>query len=298
MLHQSVEKSSRKVDSTHQTDLDGYWTVAENHLTALGLVSVDCWTELGGISMRVLVVEDDRSLGAFLKTGMELEGHRVEWVEDGEAALAHAAANHPELVLLDLCLPKMDGMEVLAEMRARHDDASVLVLTGRSDPHVQVQCLDMGADDCLLKPFSFHELTARCRALRRRREQFADSVLRHGDLELRRIEHTVARAGRTIELTAKEFALLEFLMLHRGECVSRGQLLTETWQMPAESCTNVVDVYINYLRRKLAGGKAHDAQAEVIETVRGMGYRLGGLNRNPVARPTGQSCPVHRPAYA
>jgi len=248
--------------------------------------------------MRVLVVEDDPSLGAFLKAGLETEGHRVEWVKDGEAALAWAAAEHPELVLLDLSLPKLDGMEVLAEMRARHNDASVLVLTGRSDLHVQVECLDMGADDCLLKPFSFYELTARCRALLRRREQFADPVLRHGDLELHRIEHTVARAGRTIELTAKEFALLEFLMLHRGECVSRGQLLTEAWQMPAESGTNVVDVYINYLRRKLDGGEAQDAQAELIETVRGMGYRLGGLSRNPATRAAGQSCPVHRPAYA
>ncbi len=248
--------------------------------------------------MRVLVVEDDRSLGAFLKSGLEMEGHRVQWVEDGYSALAQAAANHPELVLLDLGLPKLDGLQVLAEMRARKDDASVLVLTGRTGSDVQVQCLDMGADDCLLKPFSYFELTARCRALLRRRGQFANPVLQHGDLELHRIEHRVTRAGRAIDLTVKEFALLEFLMLHRGEAVSRGQLLTEAWQMPAESGTNVVDVYINYLRRKLDGGEAHDAQAELIETVRGMGYRLGGLGRNPAARATGQSCPVHRPAYA
>ena len=248
--------------------------------------------------MRVLVVEDDPSLGAFLKAGLETEGHRVEWVKDGEAALAWAAAEHPELVLLDLSLPKLDGMEVLSEMRARHDDASVLVLTGRSDPHVQVQCLDMGADDCLLKPFSFYELTARCRALLRRREQFADPVLRHGDLELHRIEHTVARAGRTIDLTAKEFALLECLMLHRCECVSRSQLMAEAWQMPAESGTNIVDVYINYLRRKLEGGGLHDAGAGLIETVRGRGYRLVGTSCEPMARvPTGMST-VSGAAYA
>ena len=248
--------------------------------------------------MLVLVVEDDRSLGAFLKVGMEMEGHRVEWVEDGESALLRVAAEHPDLVLLDLSLPKRDGMEVLAEMRARHDDASVLVLTGRNDLYVQVQCLDMGADDCLLKPFSFYELTARCRALLRRREQFADPVLRHNDLHLHRIEHTVERAGRTIDLTVKEFALLEYLMLHRGECISRGQLLTEVWQMPAESVTNVVDVYINYLRRKLDAGELHDAQAELIETVRGMGYRLGGPRRKPVARETGRTSSVPRAAYA
>ena len=228
--------------------------------------------------MRVLVVEDDRFLGAFLKSGLEMEGHQVGWVEDGEAALIRVAAEHPEQVLLDLSLPKQDGMEVLAEMRARHDDALVMVLTGSNDPHVQVQYLDMGADDCLLKPFSFYELAARCRALLRRREQFADPVLRHGDLELHRIEHTVTRAGLTIELTAKELALLEFLMLHRCECVSRSQLLTEVWQMPAQTNTNVVDVYINYLRRKLEEGAAADNGAGLIETVRGMGYRLGGVS--------------------
>jgi DNA-binding response OmpR family regulator len=226
-----------------------------------------------------------------------MQGHRVDWVEDGEAALLLAAADHPDLVLLDLGLPKRDGMEVLAEMRARHNDASVLVLTGRSDLHVQVECLDMGADDCLLKPFSFYELTARCRALQRRRVKFADPVLRHGDLELHRMEHTVARAGRTIGLTAKEFSLLEFLMLHRGEAVSRGQLLIEVWQMPAASGTNVVDVYINYLRRKLDGGEAHDAQAELIETVRGMGYRLGGLDCVPMSREPVRLSAVSGAAY-
>jgi DNA-binding response OmpR family regulator len=254
--------------------------------------------------MRVLVVEDDRSLGVFLKTGMELEGHRVEWVEDGEAALTQAAACHPELVLLDLSLPKRDGLEVLAEMRARHNDASVLVLTGRSDPHVQEQCLDMGADDCLLKPFSFYELTARCRALMRRRGQLANAVLRHCDLELHRIEHTVARGGQTIDLTAKEFALLEALMLHRGECVARSQLLTEVWQMSPEAVTNVVDVYITYLRRKLnAGGSTCDAGAGLIKTVRGMGYSLCGLGckpilRKPVSRELGLLPAVCDAAYA
>ena len=210
------------------------------------------------------------------------EGHRVEWVKDGEEALLRIVADHPDLVLLDLSLPKLDGMEVLAEMRARQDDTLVLVLTGRSDPHVQVQCLDMGADDCLLKPFSYFELTARCRALLRRREQFANPVLRHHDLELHRIEHTVMRGGRAIELTAKEFALLEFLMLHRGECVPRSQLMAEVWQMHSDSSTNVVDVYINYLRRKLGAEGLHGGNGGLIETVRGMGYRLGGLNCEPV----------------
>ena len=268
------------MDSGHASLPGRSLGAAKKHLVEL---SLDCRAELGE-TMRVLVVEDDRSLGAFLKQGMELEGHSVEWVEDGEAALIRAAETHPDLILLDLSLPKRDGMEVLAELRARHDDASVLVLTGRNDIHVRVECLDMGADDCLLKPFSYFELTARCRALLRRRQQFADPVLRHGDLELRRIEHKVTRAGLPIDLTAKEFALLEFLMLHRGECVSRSQLLAEVWQMHAEAGTNIVDVYINYLRRKVDVGATQDARSGLIETVRGAGYRLGGMVQKPLVR--------------
>lgn len=224
--------------------------------------------------MHVLVVEDDRALGAFLKKGLETEGHRVEWVEDGEAALAYSAEGRPDLILLDLGLPKRDGLEVLSELRARHDDAAVLVLTGRGDLQARVESLDMGADDCLLKPFSFIELTARCRALLRRRQQFADPVLRCDDLELHRVEHKVTRAGLTIGLTAKEFALLECLLLHRGECVSRSQLLQEVWQMREESGTNIVDVYINYLRRKVDAGGVRDVRRRLIQTVRGMGYRV------------------------
>ena len=245
--------------------------------------------------MRVLVVEDDHALGLFLKKAMEMEGHRVEWAQDGDAALAEGAAEHPDLVLLDLSLPKRDGMEVLAAMRARHDDGAVLVLSGRNDLRVRVQCLDGGADDYLPKPFSYLELKARCRALLRRRQQFADPVLRAGDLELNRIEHKVARGGRAIGLTAKEFSLLECLLLHRGECVSRSQLLAEVWQMPEETGTNVVDVYVNYLRRKVEGGAADEG---LIETVRGAGYRLGGVGRKPVMRHPGRSAPVHSAACA
>lgn len=233
--------------------------------------------------MRVLIVEDDQALGAFLKSGMELEGHAVDWVGDGEAALVYADLHRPDLMVLDLSLPKRDGMEVLEVLRTRHSDASVLVLTGRNELHARVRCLDLGADDCLLKPFSFSELTARCRALLRRREQFADPVLRHGDLQLNRMERTVTRGERTIDLTAKEFSLLEFLLLHRGECVTRTQLLTEAWQMSPEPGTNVVDVYINYLRRKLSAGD-ENGNEKLIETVRGSGYRLGGGGRRPVAQ--------------
>jgi DNA-binding response OmpR family regulator len=249
--------------------------------------------------MRVLVVEDDHALGAFLKKGMEMEGHRVEWAEDGEVALVRVAENHPDLILLDLSLPRRDGTEILAELRARREDAAVLVLTGRSHLQVRVECLDLGADDCLLKPFSFFELTARCRALLRRRVQSADPVLRHGDLRLDRIEHKVTRASGPINLTAKEFQLLEYLLLHPGECVSRSQLLAEVWPAHAETGTNVVDVYVNYLRRKVDAGALGDEHGGLIETVRGMGYRLGGgLGRKPVVSHRGHPSAALSPAYA
>lgn len=230
--------------------------------------------------MRVLIVEDDVALGLFLQKGLKLEGHEVAWVGDGEAALVHAEEHHPDLIVLDLSLPRKDGTEVLAELRGRFNETSVLVLTGRSQVEVRVKCLNLGADDCLLKPFSFHELTARCRALLRRREQFADPVLRHGDVELNRMERKVVRNGRLVELTVKEFALLEFLLMRRGQCCSRTELLREVWQMSPDAGTNVVDVYINYLRKKLsAGGLDTETGHCVIETIRGEGYRMGESNK-------------------
>jgi DNA-binding response OmpR family regulator len=234
--------------------------------------------------MRVLIVEDDAALGLFLQKGLKLEGHEVEWVGDGEAGLRHAQEHRPDLIVLDLSLPRKDGTEVLAEMRGRLDETAVLVLTGRSQVEERIKCLNLGADDCLLKPFSFHELTARCRALLRRREQFADPVLRHGDVELNRMERKVMRNGQLIELTVKEFSLLEFLLLRRGQCCSRSELLRGVWQMSPDAGTNVVDVYVNYLRRKLAvAGSEGELGASVIETVRGEGYRMS-VGRKTVGR--------------
>jgi len=210
---------------------------------------------------------------------LKLEGHDVTWVGDGEAALVHAEQFHPDLIVLDLSLPRKDGTEVLAELRGRFDETVVLVLTGRSQVEERVKCLNLGADDCLLKPFSFHELTARCRALLRRREQFADPVLRHGDVELNRMERRVTRNGQMVELTVKEFSLLEFLLMRRGVCCSRSELLREVWQMSPDAGTNVVDVYVNYLRRKLGAASPEDTTFSVIETVRGEGYRMGGVRK-------------------
>jgi DNA-binding response OmpR family regulator len=248
--------------------------------------------------MRILIVEDDVALAVFLERGLKLEGHECRVAPDGHAGLSLAVEGNYDLIVLDLSLPQKDGMQVLQEMRGHLVDASILVLTGRNALADRVRCLDLGADDFLLKPFSFSELTARCRALLRRRERFADPLLRHGDLELHRMERKVVRAGRTVELTVKEFALLEYLMLARGRTCSRSELLKEVWQMSPDAGTNVVDVYVNYLRKKLAvvpqagaslapghtpgsPGSARSPE-RVIETVRGEGYSLWSGSGRPL----------------
>ena len=222
--------------------------------------------------MRVLVVEDDRALGVFLQKGLTYEGHEVEWVGDGDAAVERARHWTPDLVVLDLGLPQRDGHEVLAILSEESSRSSVLVLTGRGEVEERVRCLNLGADDFLPKPFSFQELTARCRAILRRRERYADPVLRWDDIALDRLRRTVERAGIPVELTGKEFALLESLMLRWGQTCSRAELLEQVWQLAPETPTNVLDVYVNYLRRKL--GAVSDAPTALIETVRGIGYRM------------------------
>ncbi len=234
--------------------------------------------------MRVLVVEDDSALGMYLKKALEREGHQVVWVGDGEAALVAVMDDAPELMMLDLGLPKKDGIEVLELVHHTHAEMSVLVLTGRGDLEERVRCLNLGADDCLLKPFSFSELSARCRALQRRRTQHADPVLRCGSLSLNRMDRSVECDGRPVDLTGKEFALLEFLLRNSGQCVSRATLLEIVWRMSPDAGTNVVDVYVNYLRKKLGEPSTQPASRSEslraygmdswIETVRGTGYRL------------------------
>jgi DNA-binding response OmpR family regulator len=228
--------------------------------------------------MHVLIVEDDVALGHFLGQGLKLDGHDVALVSDGEAALESAARLRPELMVLDLGLPRKDGLEVLAEMGERFRSTSVLVLTGRAEMEERVRCLELGADDVVLKPFSLHELRARLKAMCRRRSRFEDTVLRFGDLEMDRAERRVMQAGREVELTATEFSLLESLLRRRGERVcSRAELLREVWQMmPAGAGTNIVEVYINYLRKKLGRGlgSMRARGRAVIRTVRGEGYVL------------------------
>lgn len=223
--------------------------------------------------MRVLVVEDDQALGLFLKKCFESEGYEVDWVGDGLAAVERAEEFHPGLMVLDLGLPRKDGLEVLDELRPQHPEMSVLVLTGRSGLEDRLASFHKGADDCMLKPFSFQELMARCKALSRRHSASASSILHHQDLVLNRVERKAMRAGRVLDLTVKEFALLEYLLLHRNRSVGRAELLREVWAMSPDAGTNVVDVYINYLRRKLSGTLAVE-ELSLIETVRGAGYRM------------------------
>ena len=217
--------------------------------------------------MRLLIAEDDRALGLFLTRGLEADGHRVRVAMDGASAAQAFRQDLPDLTILDLNLPVKDGEQVLEEMRAVNDELPVLVLTARQEVETRVRCLDRGADDLMTKPFSLHELRARCRALLRRKRE-ARLLLRAGDLELDRMEHSARRNGEFVTLTNKEFALLEHLVLNRGQCVSRVELLDSVWRMEPAQTTNIVDVYINYLRRKLKD----PAPGHLIRTVRGQGY--------------------------
>ncbi len=217
--------------------------------------------------MRLLIAEDDPALGALLRRGMEAEGHQGERGADGEAAGEAFYRLSPDLTILDLGLPRRDGSDVLRLLRTADQASSVLVLTGRQEAETRVSCLDLGADDCMFKPFSLAELRARCRALLRRRP--AGVLLSAAGIEMDRVRRTVERDGRAIQLTNREYGLLEQLLLEVGRCVPRAQLLERVWGQTS-SATNVVDVYVNYLRRKLGD----PGPVRLIESVRGEGYRI------------------------
>jgi two-component system, OmpR family, copper resistance phosphate regulon response regulator CusR len=196
--------------------------------------------------MRILIAEDDAALASFVRQGLQAEHYAVDLVEDGEQARAMGSEFDYDLVILDLNLPKLDGVSVLRHLRLKRPSLPVLVLTQRSKVEDRVQCLDTGADDYLPKPFSFNELSARIRALLRRSHLPSESVLVVEDLKLDRVEHRAERAGRRIELTSKEFSLLEYLMRNAGRQVSRAMIIEHVWNLTFDTTTNVVDVYINY----------------------------------------------------
>src|SRR5579859_5558213 len=198
--------------------------------------------------MRILIAEDDEALARFVRQGLEGEHYSVDVLPDGEQARTAATEFEYDVVILDLNLPKLDGVSVLRHLRLQRPSLPVLVLTQRVKVEDRVQCLDTGADDYLPKPFSFSELSARIRALLRRSHLPSESILAVGDLKLDRVEHRVERAGRRIELTAKEFALLEYLMRNVTRQVTRSMIIEHVWNLTFDTTTNVVDVYINYLR--------------------------------------------------
>ena len=196
--------------------------------------------------MRILIAEDDEALARFVRQGLEGEHYSVDVLPDGEQARTAATEFEYDVVILDLNLPKLDGVSVLRYLRSKKPSLPVLVLTQRTRVEDRVQCLDTGADDYLAKPFSFSELSARIRALVRRSHLPSESVLVAADLRLDRVQRIVERAGRRIELTGKEFSLLEYLMLNAGRNVTRSMIIEHVWNLTFDTTTNVVDVYINY----------------------------------------------------
>ena len=216
---------------------------------------------------RVLVVEDDDEIADVLRRSLRQEGHEVRTAVDGEEALEAARDFSPDLVVLDLGLPKLDGVEVCRRLRT-DSDVPILILTARSDTDDRVEGLDAGADDYLVKPFERAELLARLRALMRRRPPRGSASLRVGDLSLNPDTREVARGERHLDLTNREFELLEFLMRNQRLVISRERLLEEVWGYDPTSMTNTIDVFISNLRRKLEQG----GEARVLHTKRGAGY--------------------------
>jgi two-component system OmpR family response regulator len=220
--------------------------------------------------MRVLVVEDEAKMAGLVKRGLEEEGIAVDVAKRGEDAVWMAGSTEYDVVVLDVMLPGLDGFEVCSRLRADDVWTPVLMLTARDAVEDRVAGLDTGADDYLVKPFSFEELLARLRALARRGAAERPAVLEAGDLRLEPATRRVTRGGVEIPLSQKEFALLETLMLRPGRALSRLQLLEHAWDDTYENRSNVVDVYIRYLREKID----RPFGADTIETVRGVGYRL------------------------
>lgn len=220
--------------------------------------------------MRALVVEDEARLAELLRRGLTREGYEVDVAADGRVGLDRVAATRYDAIVLDAMLPGVDGYEFLRVLREECDWTPVLMLTARDSLTDRVRGLDSGADDYLTKPFEFAELTARLRALVRREWAQRSAPLAVGDLTLDPLARTVSRATTPIELTAKELAVLELLMRHAGEVLSRSRILDEVWDFAAYPNSNVVDQYVGYLRRKVDRPFGRND----IETVRGLGYRL------------------------
>ena len=220
--------------------------------------------------MRILLAEDERDLNRIIAKKLTADGYSVDCCFDGAEALDYAASADYDVMVLDIMMPKLDGLAVLRTLRQQRDATPVLLLTARDAVPDRVKGLDSGANDYLVKPFSLEELAARLRALTRTRYGQASAALTVADLTLDSASHTVTRGGQPITLSAKEFQLLEYLMHNQGRVLSREQIENHIWNFDYEGGTNVVDVYISYLRKKIDGGQA----VKLIHTVRSRGYVL------------------------
>jgi two-component system, OmpR family, copper resistance phosphate regulon response regulator CusR len=221
--------------------------------------------------MRILIAEDDAPLATVIAQAFKSEGHVAEVACDGHDALQRMQKEEFDFLILDLNLPVISGSEVLQKVRSENPDVPILILTATDEVAERVTCLDAGADDYLTKPFSFSELSARIRAVLRRKNQPGQAYLKVADLELDYMQRTVHRGGRVIELTPKEFALLEYFMRNPGKRITRNMIIEHVWKLSPDTMTNVVDVYVNYLRKKIDEG----AKVKLICTVRGVGYEFG-----------------------
>jgi len=220
--------------------------------------------------MRVLVVEDEKKLAGFIKRGLKEKKYAVDAAHDGDEGLFLAEVNPYDLIILDVMLPKKDGISICRELRKNGNTTPVLLLTARDDVEDKIAGLDSGADDYLTKPFAFGELLARVRALLRRKDNVKTTRLKVADLELDQLTHKVTRAGKEVELTSTEYALLEYLMLNAGQVVTRTMISEHVWSDDLDAFSNVVNVYISYLRKKIDNG----AKKKLIHSVRGAGYSL------------------------
>ncbi len=220
--------------------------------------------------MKILVVEDEQKMRRAIRKGLEHEGYAVDVAEDAESARSFGTEYDYDAIVLDVMLPGADGFEICRDLRARERWAPILMLTARDAVDDRIRGLDAGADDYLPKPFDFGELTARLRALIRRGPVERPAVLEVADLALDPAAHSVRVGTTTVDISAREFSLLEFLIRHAGEAVTRTQLLEHVWDVNYGGLSNVVDVYVGYLRRKLAAAGARTR----IRTIRGVGYAL------------------------
>jgi heavy metal response regulator len=220
--------------------------------------------------MRILVIEDEKKVASFIKKGLEEEHYAVDTAYDGETALYMAEVNEYDLIVLDLMIPKIDGLEVLKRVRSNKNNVPILVLTAKDTVEDIVKGLDSGCDDYLTKPFNFTVFLARIRALLRREKIEKEPLLKIADLALSPVIHKVTRRGKEIELTSKEYALLEYFMRNPDKVLTRTMISEHVWDYHFDSLTNVIDVYVNYLRRKID----KNFEPKLIHTIRGVGYIL------------------------